>query len=80
MNLDINFKTNIYFVVLFLDRKQWLHPLLDGLRMLYDVWIEDTIDIALVFVYHIFPFHYLVLSSEYIVHYDKWSEDGGFTK
>jgi len=33
----INFKTNIYFVVLCLDKKQWFHPLWDDLRIIYDV-------------------------------------------
>ena len=47
MNLDINFKTNIYFVFLCLDRQQWLHPLWHELRMFYDVRREDTIDVAL---------------------------------
>jgi len=43
-------KTIIHFVVILLDKQQWLHPPIESIQMmilwiLYDVQGEDTIDI-----------------------------------
>jgi len=57
----INFKTNIYFVVFCLDKKQWFHPLWDGLRMLYDVQREDTINVSL----YLYTTYFLFITWSY---------------